>query len=106
MSARRPEVVPASPDDLGWMVEAATAAFADDPLWRYLVPDRRARAAALKGWHARVLRRQVDLGFVYAVGRLGWASWLPPSAAHSEPVTAAAAAYTVRCFGVAGALRG
>jgi ribosomal protein S18 acetylase RimI-like enzyme len=65
-------------DDLDDAVEIMTQAFFDDPLWTYLIQDKRRRRKLLPEFFRRFLRRGIESEEVYGAGRplQGVAVWV------------------------------
>lgn len=91
--------------DVSWMAAAATSAFMDDDLWRYLAPDAATRSRALEAFHLHLLAASVAAGAVTVVDRDGWAIWNPPDLTERRATTLTDVFFAIRTFGVCGALR-
>ncbi|MDH3753552.1 MAG: GNAT family N-acetyltransferase [Acidimicrobiia bacterium] len=70
------------------IVPTWVAAFADDPFFRWVFPDARARGAQLDAWFRRILRHRPAGSEIWHVAEVAAAAlWHPPleRAAHADP---------------------
>lgn len=79
-------VRPASRSDVPALVEILTAAFTDDPVFAWLVPDRARRPALLPAMFALIVEANLPHGEIYTAGPgpTGAAVWVPPGVQQDE----------------------
>ena len=82
----RPDLRPATPADLGRLQLALAAAFQDDPIFGWLMPDAASRPARLRRYFGQELRHVLAHGRVWTATDLGGAALtLPPRRWRTPP---------------------
>ncbi|MGH3734340.1 MAG: GNAT family N-acetyltransferase [Micromonosporaceae bacterium] len=81
-----PEISVAAPEDRGRIVDTLVAAFTDDPVLRYLFPDRGAYPTYAAAFFGHLFDKRVHRETIWTIGRgASVAIWEPPAAGDGRP---------------------